>query len=237
MSAITNRTKSLSWLFAELLVIVLGILIAIQVEEWRQYRQDRKDEGDVLASIQRDVDNILAQYDELQQHFKVSIEASTILIVGIESSNLSESDIVQAGKDARRHYLLSEAPTSFEGFLQSGAIGLVQDEDLVRDFRNFFGFQRPWIFDLNEVHNQRLGNVMDLLDVDFKSVPLEDYASSMSSRTKLAVRITDFPTSERLQTELIWLNGFKGSVVEALDSVMMSGQSISSRIEERLSVN
>lgn len=84
MFATKNRSMSLSWLFAELMVIVLGILIAIQVEEWRQYRQDRKHEKDVLASIQRDVDNILSQYEELERHYKSSMEGSKILIVGIE---------------------------------------------------------------------------------------------------------------------------------------------------------
>lgn len=237
MSAITNRTKSIRWLLAELLVIVLGILIALQVEEWRQYRQDRKGEREVLASIQRDVKDILFQYGELKEHFNISMNATTTLIVGIEHGNLSESDIVQAMGDSGLTYLLNEAPTSFEGFLQSGAIGLVLDEELVKEFRSFFGSKRPWIFGLNEEHRQRSRDVHDLLDNDFQSVPLEDYASSMSSRTHLVVRVADFPTSERLQTELIRLNGFRRSVLEALDRVMISGQSISSRIEEHLSAN
>jgi len=218
-------------------VIVLGILIAIQVDEWRQYRQDREAERDVLTAIRRDLDDILAQYVELRAHFNLSMDASTVLIDGIESGNLSEAAIVQAREDAGLTYLLSDAPTSFEGYLQSGAIGLIRDEALVRDLRIFFGYKRGYIFDLNEVHNQRSGSVFDLLNIDFRSVPLDDYASSMSSRTKLVVPAADFPTSERLQTELIQINGFKRAILEKLDEVMTFGGSLSSAIEERLSVD
>ena len=237
MSVTKYRTRSIRWLFAELLVIVLGILIAIQVEEWRQYRLDRKSERDVLASIQRDVDDILEQYVQLQEHLRVSMDATTILIVGIGTGDLSESDIVHARKDIGLTYLLSEAPTSFEGFLQSGAIGLVQDGSLVTDFRRFFGSQRSWILGLNEVHIQRSREVFDLLDIDFQSVPLEDYAANMSSRKQLVVPVADFPTSVRLQSELIGINSFRQSILEALDGVINSGQDIGSRIEAHLSVN
>jgi len=237
MSAITDRTRSVRWLLAELLVIVLGILIAIQVDEWQQYRQDREDERDVLASIQRDLDDILGQYVELADHFKLSMDASTRLIVGIESGNLSEADIVRATGDIGLTYLLSNAPTSFEGYLQSGAIGLIRDESIVRDLRTFFGYKRGYIFDLNEVHNHRSSRVWDLLSVDFRSIPASDYASSMSSQTKLIVPVEDFPTSDRLQTNLIRLNAFKRSILETLDGVMTSGRSLSSRIEARRSVH
>ena len=231
------RTKSVSWLFAELLVIVLGILIAIQVEEWRQYRQDRKLEREVLESIQRDVDDILGQYVELIKHFNTSMQGTTTLITGIESGDLSESDIVQARSGTGLTYLMSYAPTSFEGFLQSGAIALVQDESLTADLRSFFGSQRSWILGLNEVHIQRSRKAFDLLNVDFRSVPLEDYTSSMASRVTLLVPVADFPTSEMLQSGLIELNSFRRDTLRAIEIVMVSGQAISARIDEHLSDN
>jgi hypothetical protein len=60
---------------------------------------------------------------------------------------------------------------------------------------------------------------------------MEDHASSRSNETKLIIRVEDFPTSENLQTKLIKLNGFKLSVLEALEGVMISGRSIASRNE------
>lgn len=237
MPTIADRTRSFRWLFAELLVIVIGILIAIQVDEWRQYLQDREDEREVLASIQRDLDDILAQYVDLRDHFNISMDAATTLIVGMEDGELDEAAIVRARGDIGLTYLLSDAPTSFEGYLQSGAIGLIQDEAMVRELRMFFGYKRGYIFDLNEVHIRRSRSTFDVLNVDFRSVPAEDYASSGSSQTRLVVPVADFPTSESLQSELIQLNGFKRSILENLDEVMTFGRSLSSGIEERLSVH
>ena len=138
----TIRPTSLRWLFAELLVIVLGILIAIQFEEWRQYRKDRAEEREILLSLNRDIEGFLLEYGRVVGEHEAAIDGATALIVGIAKGGMNESEILQASRQTMRTYLMSSASTSFEGHLRSGAVGLIQDRDLEEDLRFLFGFSR-----------------------------------------------------------------------------------------------
>ena len=238
MAFITNQASSFRWLFAELLVIVLGILVAFQVEEWRQYRQDRVTELEMLESIHRDVQGVLRQYSELVETFSISINASNRLVMGIQAGDLSEEEIVEASRDVMSAYSLSNASLSFDGYLQSGKLSLIRDKELERDCRNFFGFLRTWMYDLNVAHNQFLyERVNDDLRYDVLLVPERDYPQSGAARGQLSVPLPDFPTSKHLQDRLIELNGRKAWLLSRLEITVSEGESISLRIRDQLSGN
>lgn len=67
MPMVNVRKQSLRWLFAELLVIVLGISIAFQVEEWRNELSERRTEREVLLSM-------LDDYEIAKEQFQIYLE-------------------------------------------------------------------------------------------------------------------------------------------------------------------
>jgi hypothetical protein len=230
----TIRPTSFKWLFAELLVIVLGILIAIQIEEWRQYRKDRVEEREILLSVNRDIKGFLFEYGGVVGQHEAAINGVTTVIVGIAKGGMSEFEILEASREATRGYLMSSASTSFEGHLSSGAIGLIQDRDLEGDLRILFGFHRPYIEDLSREMHQSIFEIMPLLVADTRLVPDEDYEESMSYRAELIIPAESYPASDLLLTELIRLNRQRKFFLEKLSEHIELCKTLSSRIEDLL---
>lgn len=57
MPIFNTSNTSFRWLFAELVVVVLGILIAFRVEEWRTNLSDRQQERAILENTFADLRN------------------------------------------------------------------------------------------------------------------------------------------------------------------------------------
>ena len=72
--------KYLVYAIGEILLVMIGILLAIQVNNWNQDRQDRIEEQIALANLQKDFElnrsNILASIDQL----KGTINGSTMIL-------------------------------------------------------------------------------------------------------------------------------------------------------------
>lgn len=62
MPILGHKIQSIRWLLAELFVIVLGITIAFQVEEWRSELSERRSEKAVLESILNDFEVATEQF-------------------------------------------------------------------------------------------------------------------------------------------------------------------------------
>ena len=54
MPGLLSSNQSFRWLTAELLVVMLGILLAFQVEEWQEVRADRATERELLSGLRNE---------------------------------------------------------------------------------------------------------------------------------------------------------------------------------------
>ena len=77
--------KSLKYAAGEILLVVIGILIALQINNWNEYRKQRKKEQAFLHEINLDFKDNTSQLDSIIASNKVSYHAATRLALIMES--------------------------------------------------------------------------------------------------------------------------------------------------------
>jgi hypothetical protein len=137
----------------EILLVVIGILIALQINNWNQERIDKKVERETLISLKKDLDSALVQIDiKLVQNHTYRTFDSIVLELIHHKTKVPQDSI---------HKLLlthiytptfdPELGTLIE-ILSTGKMEIIQNEAL----RNHISSWNRYMDELNEVDNRLL---------------------------------------------------------------------------------
>ncbi len=133
--------QSVRWLLAELVVVVLGILIAFQVEEWRTNRGDQQFFN---ASLQAILTELEDEYFDFQQAIPSvdrqlkSAARLSLLLGGIEPRD--EAQIVETYGFTLNNYDWRPNASTYTGLRESGRIYLLSDSELVERLFDYYEF-------------------------------------------------------------------------------------------------
>ncbi|MFV8817351.1 hypothetical protein [Haliea sp. E17] len=199
-----TQVKSLRWLFAELLVIVLGISIAFQVEQWRQQHEDKAMETRAFREVLGDLDNIEKAIAEAAGSLDAATESASDLVQLIAAENTDENKYLESILGIHV-YLIGEAQdrTAYEGLLEAGRFAGVDNPELTVHLRNFFTLQKPWVYSLNIRHIERYDNLMNTIYRDLQRVPDADFSTTRKSHIAFAVPLNEFPRSPTMTNDLL----------------------------------
>ena len=78
--------------FAEMVVVVLGILIAFQVEEWRQQRIEQRDIDAALVRLADEVQSNLRYCESVEPYSRQLVQGAQLVLTSLQSGRLSEED-------------------------------------------------------------------------------------------------------------------------------------------------
>ncbi|NNF76155.1 MAG: hypothetical protein HKN00_13300, partial [Flavobacteriaceae bacterium] len=85
----TGKTsKYFKYAIGEILLVVIGILIAIQVNNWNENRKERNQENAILAQLQNEFKSNLSQLDDKIESKKESIRSTLRLFTYIDSPEM-----------------------------------------------------------------------------------------------------------------------------------------------------
>lgn len=188
MPTLNLSNQSLRWLLAELLVIVLGILIAFQVEEWRTDLADRRAEEISLSAFLRDLNSDAQILDRKGDHFQQRIEAINQLIAHLNHS--AERDSLTIAKHFRTLSLGSGATyntSAYSGLVQEGRLSIIRDENLRNQIQRYY--------DLRLVILTGMEEGAESLRSDFGQVALDDMFYGMAGATNENILIVDLTTT------------------------------------------
>ena len=92
----TGKTgKYFKYAIGEIVLVVIGILIALQINNWNEYRKDRNREQAILKSLQTDFKANIINLDNAYHSFSKAYEASANLLEIIRSDNSINSSEVE----------------------------------------------------------------------------------------------------------------------------------------------
>lgn len=147
LRSITKHVKDQNWIAIgiDFLVVVLGILIAFQVTNWNEVRQERRAEGALvkqLADEFRTLEGILEQRLARAEGLIASTSELIVMVRdGDEPPNTpSIKDMLQ---NATRFSAPVAQPTAFSDGLQSGRISSLRNGDL-REALNAYVISTDW---------------------------------------------------------------------------------------------
>jgi len=125
----------------EILLVVIGILIALQVNSWKQVRDNREIERNLLVRIKTDLEKDIKEYANVKA-FKSMQNASCLrLLDHFIDPSLPITDTVQFLNDLHLtvYFILPNANmTSFEIATSTGQLTKITSDSLVSDLSAYF---------------------------------------------------------------------------------------------------
>jgi len=199
-----NKTsKYFKYAIGEIVLVVIGILIALQINNWNQKRLERIEENTILTNLKDDFKNAITEFKYLNMVRDDIISASTIIY------NKQPKEV----KNYPTKYLDSvffktmSAPTynnkagSLNLLLTSGKINLIAKEDLKNKLIQWPGDVSDMVED--EIAHADLylqyGTILDKY-ISWNDVFKQKSFNTFGSRFK-AITINSFNESERLTSD------------------------------------
>jgi len=141
-----NKTgKYLKYAIGEIILVVIGILIALQINDWSSFRNERKLEQNLLHSLKAEFERNLI---ELERDHKLNLSAQNAALALMQNDRLSYS---KAKTDSLIgtvfNYAVFDARTgTFDETIASGNLKLIQNDDL----KELLG---QWTGELNDLRD------------------------------------------------------------------------------------
>jgi len=135
-------STGLNWrlLLGEFVVIVVGVLLALWVDELREARFNAELEVEYLGSLVVDLDADLAQFDETEAWMRRSEAASATVLALYEGSPPTENvaDLVAAVETAGWQYWPSITRNTIDDLRSTGNLRLIRDPALRRAISSYY---------------------------------------------------------------------------------------------------
>ena len=132
----------LNWRFllGEFVVIVVGVLLALWVDQLREARVNAELEVEYLESLVTDLDADLAQFDSTEAWMRRSEAAAAVVLALYEGSPPTENaaDLVAAVETAGWQYVPSITRNTIDDLRSTGNLRLIRDPELRRAIASYY---------------------------------------------------------------------------------------------------
>jgi hypothetical protein len=151
-----NFSKYLLYAIGEIILVVIGILIALQINTWNEERKDRIKEQEVLLDLVENLEiNKKILEDNIEQ-LKLFDKSSEIILNSIYNKLPYQDSL-------KFHFHLARIPkiniflsnTGIESYKATG-LNIVTNKELKKQILNLFGTIYPNTFARNEKINEKL---------------------------------------------------------------------------------
>ena len=114
----------------EILLVVIGILIAIQISKWSDERKDRVEENKYYCRFLNDLQFDIIQLDRLTAEAQVQKDAGNSMLLELAMETRSKEAILAGYALAFRSNTFVPNDATLREIISSGNLGLLEDEKL-----------------------------------------------------------------------------------------------------------
>ncbi len=127
-------SKYLVYAIGEIVLVVIGILIALQINNWNENRKEAESERKLFANLKIDFQNRLNELEAFYVSKKVAVQNIHKLntIIAEEKSAIDESEIVEILASLVNNFTFNEDFKLLEGVFNTGLINDIKNEELKR---------------------------------------------------------------------------------------------------------
>ena len=139
-----NKTsKYFKYAIGEIVLVVIGILIALQINNWNEERKDRNREQVILKNLQADFKTNINNVKEAYTNFLEAYAASANLLEIIKADDaINGAEIEQLLDDIiNKTQSLDIITGSIDEMLNTGSINLIRDVNLRKKLSNWSYYQ------------------------------------------------------------------------------------------------
>lgn len=235
-----NRTgRYLTYAIGEIILVVIGILIALQINNWNESRKKEKLKNTYLVRLINDVKKDTSNINFLVKELSINQACITKLILNIGKAS-SDVDLDSSLTDFfYRGWIISEfvaTSNTYTDLSQTGNMNIINNSNLVDEIIRYYGFiqviensnkiNKDWITPLD----QELAMVTKAFEIDpttsvlFKHKKRKNAIDNMLISNELLERTAagHYWINESLSNNLIALKGVCKALLMSLEEEQKS---------------
>jgi len=140
-----NKTgEYLKYAIGEIVLVMIGILLALQVNNWNNQRQLHKDELKTMKSLHQEFNENLTKFDKAYK-FHLKRKKSIETIMSIQTKSVSADSLISLIHSVNRNYTFDPFQGIYNSIINSGKIELISNDvlknkisriqDLIKDYQ------------------------------------------------------------------------------------------------------
>ncbi len=126
--------KYFKYAIGEILLVVIGILIALQINNWNETRKETEKQHKLFANLKIDFQNRLNELEEFQIGKQKAINNILKLnsIIANKGNTINETEVAELLVSLLNNFFFNEEFTLLEGVFTTGLINDIKNEKLKR---------------------------------------------------------------------------------------------------------
>ena len=176
-------SKYLLYAIGEIILVVIGILIALQINNWNEHKKSTSQLRAQLIAIQNDINSDLSLFEKRKEVLKSATASGDRLWVVInnskpvEDSVLLKIDFIEAGNFPEYHIIT----TAYDDLISTGYSSLIKNKALKTSLANYYSQEA--IQGLNI--EQRIRYTNDYFDARYKHMNPYMLTNHLKGRFKI----------------------------------------------------
>ena len=147
LKRIATHIRQQDWftVVVELLVVVVGLLLAFQVDRWREFREDRELEVTYIDRLIHDVDDSIPDIEFAIELQSLRLDFVELLMdVSVEPKAANEYPVLFMCAVLQSSYTYSPTPTThtFDDLRSTGNMSLILDQNVKDALYDYYGFNQ-----------------------------------------------------------------------------------------------
>ena len=132
--------KYLKYAFGEIILVVIGILIALQINDWNQHKKNQKLEQQYYCRLLEDVNQDLANYNDYVALLNERIDDNNTLIQRLQDDSMPLDSlsplILKSVKYSNRN--ITATIDAFEDIKSSGNLNIIKDLSIKNQLADYY---------------------------------------------------------------------------------------------------
>lgn len=228
--------ESLKWLAAELIVVVLGILIAFQIDEWRSELGNRDRVATALEAILSDLDVGEREYDAWLEQVNISHQNTNAFVQLLwnkeELDSAALTPHLQLWSYPTRYW--APTATAFNGTRDNGDFAAIRDIDLQKSLVYYFDVLEPFLLERRQEGQRQRSEFLAILMQTSTLVPDAEFAENSKFSSRLVGDARELKANVELNNALVRYHQALDSHRRRIEFGKSQLNNLRTRIEEHL---
>ena len=207
--------RYLKYAIGEIILVMIGILLALQVNNWNQSRSLAKEELQMMKSLHKEFSKNVIRFDEAYE-FHLNRKKGIETILSINARDLSMDSLKSLFRDTHRSYTFDPYQGIYNSIINSGKIELISNDslkerisgfqDLLMDFRE----EEDLVINFSTQNLHKL--VLSEALFDNYKVYRGEALASKDEEQRIKEKYIKFIESDVYEGQLIFLSSWMNSI-------------------------